>query len=347
MRGLFFYELKKLCNVKTVIIFICLMLLKLCTLFIYAPGEYDFNTEFYRSYTELLYGEPTADKEQYILSEKTRLDGIWDRKTEMDELYRNDDITLDEYIEFNNEYSAALGQIGAFAKIYDKYEYFKTLNGKTPWYFYDLDTADFLCKYGTDILFVLFLVIFGLRFWDYDRLCGCLLSVAAQPIDKVKLVRIKCSVLLTVALIGGVLSFGTDIIIFCQRCGISALSMPICSMEEFAGCEYNVTVLGYMLSVFFIRTVWSMVLCVMLCLIHKLLANMYACVAISAAVILLPMTLYSQLPEPLCTILIGSQLTGSAIACTELPQSIIAAVVTVILFATAIWLLERKKSPQK
>ncbi len=347
-RGLFFYELKKLCEGKVLLIFICLMALKLATLLIYSPPQDNgFNTEFYREYSDILYGEPTAEKERYILDEQERLANIISRKEEIDALYNSDKITLDEYIAYNEEYSAAISQQSAFQKIYDKYEYFKTLDDKTPWYYYDLDTAGFLTGYGADILFVLFLTVFGLRFWDFDRLSGCLLSVTSQPIDKIKLSAIRAAALMTFALVGSLLSFGADIFMFCQRCGAWALNVPLCGMAEFATCGYDLTVLGYMLSVLFIRTVWSLAMCVMLCLVHRLAVNMYASVAISAALILLPMMFSSQLPEPIGTILIGSQLTGSAIALTKLPQSLIAAAVTIILLAAAIRLIKNKLPSQR
>ncbi|MCH5324647.1 MAG: hypothetical protein J1E39_05465 [Eubacterium sp.] len=341
--SIYLYELKKLCGIRIIFIFLCFMAVKLATTYFYYPPEYEFSKDFYREYTDTLFGEHTAEKEQYILGEQARLEDILSRKEETESAYIRDEITLEEYIDFNTEYIRAENQLSAFNKIYEKYEYFLTVEDKGPQYFYDLDVIEYLGEYGADVLLLLFLIIFGLRFWDYDRLCGMSLSVISTPLGRIKRDNIKCAALITMTVISSLLSFIPDIISFCMRCGGEMLNMPLCSMAEFGCCGYQLSVLGYMLLVLLVRTVWAVSMCVLLCLIYKLIINMYAGVALSAAVILLPVMAGYGLPPELRTVLIGSQLTGFSVLETSIPCSMLTAVIITAAMYGIIILAAKKK----
>lgn len=118
--------------------------------------------------------------------------------------------------------------------------------------------------------------------------------------------------------------------------------MPICSMEIFADCGYDVTVLQYLLLILLVRIVWSAALCVILLTVKRLVKNTYASLAVSAAVIFIPLAAANALPDWLKTMLAGSQLTGFSAAETSLDVSVIAAMVTIAVFFVISASLRRK-----
>ncbi|MCH5324836.1 MAG: hypothetical protein J1E39_06430 [Eubacterium sp.] len=336
--GLLYYELKKLCGVGAAIVFVVLMAAKLLTAYFYAPEQYDFSTELYREYVDILRGELTEDKQQYLHDEQKRLNDVLKMKAVMQDGYNRGVITLEEFREYNTEYLRAEKQLPAFNAVYEKYEYFLTLEDKTPIFFYDLDTAEYLGDYGADVLFILFIIIFGLRLWDYDRLCGISLMSAATPLSGPKRDNLRFAATAAVAVAGSVISFVPDIVSFLIRCGSGSLFMPLCSIADFGGCPYNVNVLGYMLMMLGLRIIWSVSVCFMLGFVYKLIKNIYACIALSAAVIFLPTLTCGMLPQAARTVLAGAQLTGYAVVDGTVLLSVCAAVITSVVF----WLLCRR-----
>lgn len=185
------FELKKLLTAVNITVFLALMLIKPIMMLWYYPPEYDFNLNFYREYTETLYGEHTPEKSQYILDERARLDDIISKEREMADAFTEGELTAEEYNRYNTEFVRASNRYPAFEKVSEHCEYFDSLSesGKTPWWFYDLTLSEFLAGFGADPLFLVFIIVFGLRFFGADELYGMSLSVGATPLRQAKAQR--------------------------------------------------------------------------------------------------------------------------------------------------------------
>ncbi|MCH5324633.1 MAG: hypothetical protein J1E39_05395 [Eubacterium sp.] len=344
MKKLYLYELKKLCDVIAILTFIALMGVKLLDIIHYTP-EYDFSVEYYREYIDIVYGEANDEKGEYIENERQYIEDTISRKDEMEQAFSSGKITLDEFNEYYKEYNYALSHFGAMMHLYEKYQYFETMKGteRTPVYFYDLDAIEYLKEFGADALFLIFIIVFGLRAWNLDRQHGMLLSVSATKFGRLRKENMQLAALSSVAVVGSVISFSLDIIIFCARCGSEQLSMPLYSMQEFGGCQYNVSILDYMLLVLLIRLIWSVALSFIIAAVYKLIGNMYACIAVSAGVIFIPLATGEVLPQWLRTALAGSQLTGFSVLESSVPLSIPTAAATAAAMYGIIILITKKK----
>lgn len=338
------FELKKLLTAVNIIVFLALMLVKPLMMLWYYPPEYDFNLNFYREYTETLYGEHTPEKSQYILDERARLNDIISKEREMADAFTDGELTAEEYNRYNTEFVRASNRYPAFEKVSEHCEYFDSLSesGKTPWWFYDLTLSEFLAGFGADPLFLVFIIVFGLRFFGADELYGMSLSVGATPYGRQKRSALGIAALVIFCTVGCVVSMGFDMLSLVMRCGGEYFNMPICSMEIFADCGYDVTVLQYLLLILLVRIVWSAALCVILLTVKRLVKNTYASLAVSAAVIFIPLAAANALPDWLKTMLAGSQLTGFSAAETSLDVSVIAAMVTIAVFFVISASLRRK-----
>ena len=324
------FELKKLLGLINIAAFILLMAIKPLSGMMYTLAPTEYSKDIYHEYLDELYGAPTAEKEQYILDEKERRDDILSIYEDMILAYERGEITAEEYKAYDEEYTRAKAQQPAFDKVYQKYQYYLTLSGteKKPQYFYDLEIIEYINGFGADVMFILFLTVFGLRFWGSDRTGGMSLAVMSSKYGRQYRDNLRIAALLIVSTVGSALSFCVDIGIYAARCGIGTLFLPLCGMEEFAACAYNVNILGYLLLVLMIRIVWSAAVCFMLVPIYKLVGNIYACITAGAAVIFLPLVLMPSLPEVMIKALAGTQLTGFAVLNNDMPLSIIAAVLT-------------------
>lgn len=228
------YELKKLRNTtKLHIIFLCVLIL--CSVIqiamIDGQSKISSTTEhYYKEYMKQLEGPITEDKVQFIQDERAKIDEVKGKKQEMDELYLEGQISIEEYTVYNDEYIYVQSREESFARVEQVYENIKNNGG---WFVYDTNWKLYFSSELYNSILVL-LVIFGFTMYvgnEYQ-------SGMWQYLDSTKHGREKTLMAKSmISVIGGLLMAAVFCLVrfltFHFYADIPSKAAPMCSIEGF------------------------------------------------------------------------------------------------------------------
>lgn len=326
-------ELKKLFSLKNSMFFIALLLLKVVIWNMTPSVQYDFSTEVYRGYISKIAGGLSDETSAFIENEEKRFDELFSKQDEMERMYSNEEITLDEFSEFNMEYVKAQSEMPAFTEIMEKYTYFEQIgaDGKNPIFFYDLDISEYLSSINIDYLFLIFLVFITTFLLAQDKDNHMYDMVVSTMNGRKRLTNARLISSLLFALVGGIISTCAEFFILIHHNGAFFLDMDLYSIEQFGSCNYDLTIFQYIIAVYGMRIFWSLVLISVVFLTYALVKNNISSIFIVFALIFIPFLFNSMIKGNVRNALIGVQLSGVSVLENSIHASLFAGIATFLI----------------
>ena len=326
-------ELKKLFSLKNSMLFIALLLLKVVIWNMTPSVQYDFSTEVYRGYISKIAGELSDETSAFIENEEKRFDELFSKQDEMERMYSNEEITLDEFSEFNMEYVKAQSEMPAFTEIMEKYTYFEQISaeGKNPIFFYDLDISEYLSSINIDYLFLIFLVFITTFLLAQDKDNHMYDMVVSTINGRKQLTNARLISSLLFSFVGGIISTCAEFLIFIQQNGASFLNMDLYSIEQFGNCYYDLTIFQYIIAVYGMRIFWSLILVSVIFLTYIFVKNNISSIFIVFSLIFIPLLFSSMIKGQNRNALIGIQLSGVSVIENNVHKSLIAGSATFLI----------------
>lgn len=183
--SLIFFEIQKQMTAKKVLICVSLILIQsLFLLYVYG-GEHSEEDRIYLEYMEYLSGEISETKTQYIKSERRRLDDILSSKSQMDERYGSQEISLKEYSDYLSEYEYALSHTDVLNRVgrYDNYLHEISAQKTSPAHFVYSSGYENLFASGNDIMLLLSV------FFIASEIYACEYTGETSMCEPIKLIR--------------------------------------------------------------------------------------------------------------------------------------------------------------
>lgn len=254
--------------------------------------------QIYAEYMKILDGEITAEKLDYIKSEKTKIAEVLSAENDMRVSYNTGNITYEEYSTFLRDYYYCVARSEVIASVSSHAEYLINLQsqrGGTPCFFYDTGTKLLLERdFDPFLLFVVIILCCGSFVPEYAE------KSSQQPICNVVRVT-KCGrkefyyvKILLYAGLSSILYFILniiDILIISHNYSISALSAPLVSIEAYENAPVSMTILTYFLLIFFLGAVGIFIIAVFSITLSQLLRKPLYIYTLTTVVLLCPYAL--------------------------------------------------------
>ena len=246
-----------------------------------------FNTDVYRYYMEYLEGEYTQEKYDYVIEEYGRMQEHIANSNLYDEQYQNKLISATEYRELSSAASIAKGRIKTFEYIVSKTEYYSQCKN-TPSYFYDIDVEDYIVNMSANIpLILLLILVIGALFIE-DYMANTVYMVRSSRDGKERLLCKRIFLVLIVSVIASAIFYIGEFFVKYFYLDLGMLDGNIESLMNVQAANYDGTILGYIIMSIGIRTLYTVVIAILISSIAILTHKYMMTVGISLAVIFLP-----------------------------------------------------------
>lgn len=271
----------------------------------------DFPKDIYREYMNILEGKPTEEKEEWISDEQERLTEALGSHTLYEELYTKGEITLEEYIERNDEYIYAQAQEKAFEAVLEKNAYFHGTDGNVQ-FFYDLEILQFFKSCGADYVLIFFLCFAIAAVYELENRSDMRRMICALPLGRKRFWQCKLRAALLVGTVAACFGGLMDLIIYGGRYSFSYMNMPAQSIRQMGGIMFALPVwcvfLFLLLSKMIIAAMMTAVICLLSVMIKK-----FVLTAFTSAVLFGTLSLFEQYIPGIGGVLLQNQMVKGRI----------------------------------
>lgn len=237
--SLTYFELKKLLSLNKVTAIILIFAI-LQIYFVYKQVNFQSSEDYYyQYYMEMLNGSLTEYKEKIILEEKAKIDETEEKLNILNEQRQNGELSLQEFIHSQEQYSDALDKSDMFNQVYEKYLYIK-----------DHPKAEFIYDSGYEKLFGIsdknFSVVNTMLLLSAFAMCFCavysteyknsmykILSTTKYGVNKTIYIKSKIIVCITALLF--VIAYLPELIYIQRFYGFTNLNAPLISIPALFG----------------------------------------------------------------------------------------------------------------
>lgn len=239
------YEIKKIfmkpVSFLAVIIFIVLKIISLTAIHsnIYINNLMEENRREFLSYMDVLSGELTDEKENFILQEESRLANIDSDCRKMQEKYINGEIDELTFVDYIDQYNQDVKKKNAFSVIQGQYQ-LMLQNGKN--YFSYYNGWAFLYGNGTEdwlLILLVFLIAVPAVSSEYTSGMADLLDTTEKGKTKFYISKFVAVIIFTV-LATAVFLFSEFIYAYLKY-GLSDGNYPIQTIPQFSASEFDIT----------------------------------------------------------------------------------------------------------
>lgn len=237
-----YFELKKLLSLNKAIVIILIFAL-FQAYSVYNQENFQSNDEYYyKYYMEMLNGPLTASKESIILQEKEKMDEAENELNRLNEQRRNNELSLQEFIEKQEPYSDILKKSDMFNRVYERYLYI--INNPNAEFIYDIgyerlfgiSNPNFSIENSMLLLCVFSLCFCSIYSIDYKTGMYKILCTTKYGICKTK--QIKTMILICLTALIFAIAYLPELIYIGRFYGFDGLSSQLISIPELAyfGC---------------------------------------------------------------------------------------------------------------
>lgn len=290
------FELKKLLSLNKATAIILVFIL-FQTYNVYTQKNFQSKDDYYyQYYMEMLSRQLTDEKEKIILSEKAKIDNAQEQQQSLNEQRKNKEITLQQYIQKQEEYSGILDKSEMFNKIFEKYLYIK-----------DNPNAEFIYDIGYEKLFgiseqnfslknsMLLLCVFALCFCsvysvDYKTDAYKILCTTKYGTDKTR--KVKNRVLFLLSSIIFIVAYMPEIIYIGRFYGFPHLNAQLLSIPATS----NIGILPIWLGVVLLYAIRFLIICLLISIISAISLkskNNIITAILFCLIFVLPIAIYS------------------------------------------------------
>lgn len=278
------FELKKLLRHRWIII-ITALAVEVMLAFLSGGYRHPYSPVVYRQYTELLSGDHTPQKREYIFARQEEINETIAAHDRLENDYHSDRITLEEFIAHNKKYNEALAERQTVEYLARKCERFEELGEGR--YFYDTDWSDLFSyrSYALTTAVLLLMLIPSVFCTEYSAKMYDVLRTSRR--GKERLAVTKLMICATVMFVLSLMVSGVELAVFAMRYTMSGMSEPMQSIMGFEAYG-SVSLIGAFLRSSLMRAASFAVCAVVICLISVLTESRLFTVFLGAVVCIFP-----------------------------------------------------------
>ncbi len=311
---MFLYEIKKYTGNKAFWLLALLgLVLKAVVSWNALTVRADFPKEIYRDYMDYLEGEPTEEKSDWILAEQARLWEVIGLHDTYEKMYQNGEMTLDEYIEKNEEYTYARAQQSAFDAVFEKYTYFQETDKRVE-YFYDLEILQFFKASGGDFVLICFICFAVAMTRELENPADTKKLIRSMPLGRWPFNRCKLTGALLVGALGSLAGSFIDIGIYGYRYAFPYMNMPLNSIARISGIAYEVPVWVMFVLIPVIRLAHGLFITALVFLLAMLIQRFVLTIFAGVVIFSIPPLLADRIPTGLARFFVPNMTVNSWIA---------------------------------
>lgn len=251
--GLFAYEWRKVFTSRGILLL--LLLTAICKISLAYEQYNALNSHgltLYSQYIDVVQGEQTDEKRQYIEDEMSRINTVLNEFTQKKQSYRTGKISFEDYSVLLEEYSVADSSQDIAERVLLHSQYLDSLAescGVEAHYLYDIDWLR-LFEAGADILLIALLAFIsaGVFSDEYTKLSGegnRMPVISATKKGRTDLYRQKLSFALLLALIITLSFNALDAYFIASNFKLPSGDSPLLSLEIFGNTEYSGSIDGF------------------------------------------------------------------------------------------------------
>lgn len=259
----------------------------------YAPDTSSY-ARAYRSYMEVIKGEYSDEKAEYLQSEYSTCVEILSKYNENSIAFYTGKLTKDDYLQYCTEFASAQGKYEVLNDLLAKTQYLKSLQQKgiTGSYFNELDYKRFAFR-GTDWYIVLLLWLIGISTFAIERSRTSssfppMMLIRTTPKGRKKILRIKYGFTVFYAIMAYVILKGIDIFYYYKNLEVPPSDTLLISLNTYRNAGSTVTILQHSHIMLLLGLLGALIIS-LVCLLISFFAksNLTACV-ISAFILFAP-----------------------------------------------------------
>ena len=283
------YEVLKIFgNIKILLVIVCMFILSIVMAMKTDTIMFEgFNTNVYKYYMERLEGEYTQEKYDYVIDEYKRMQEHIANSDLYDEQYRNKLISAMEYRELSSAVDLAKSRIKTFEYIVSKTEYYSQCEN-APSFFYDIDVEDYIVNMGVNIPLILSLILVICAVFVEDYMANTVYMIRSSRDGKKRLLCRRILLTVIVAVLASAIFYIGEFLAKYFYLDLGMLEGNIESLMNVQAANYEGTILGFIIMSIGIRTLYTVVIAMLISTIALLTHKYMMTVGISLAVIFLP-----------------------------------------------------------
>lgn len=294
---LFLYEIKKLLwGQKGAILIALFLALKVVTLFNQTiPDNHLSPTQegILKQYLQELSGELTEGKIDYILSEEQAILQASNLLDKAQSDYSEGKISVEEFYDLLDEYSAVTERESAFEVLKNKYHYASS-DTENRYLVYSQGWNGLISSREVDFVMLLLLVILIVPVFAKEYESKTFQLIFPTKRGRASLASAKILSVLFTVLIVGVLFFVAEYLVFSIRYGLPDGGFPIQSLPYFSASPYNLTLFGAFIAMSAIRLLGCFVFATVIILLSVAFKKYLPTMFVSAAIVLIPYILFKD-----------------------------------------------------
>lgn len=271
----------------------------------------------YDYYLEILYGEDTEEKQQFILTEYDTFRALYESFSSMRELYDNGQLTDDEWSAFVEEYHSAEIRLPALTIFKEKLEEFQQVYPydtiDPPQYFYDYGWKTYFTYLAfPDVLAVLSMLLLAVQVFGGDISMGAVNLLRSTRNGKEKLFLSRTVLCIFGSVVISAVHMAVEYVMFSLRMPLNDAAAPLYSLPNFAGVPFPTSIITGLLLAYLFRALGLCLIGLFVLYLSILLKNMVSTLCCTVAAVALPLLLNS-LPDGAIAYTYTGFLTGGDI----------------------------------
>ena len=259
MLNIIFAEFKKLIKINRLPLIILLaVFIRAFMCILPQVHDHPYSDEVYKSYTLLLEGRMTNEKEKYLNSRLAEIDELIAAYDEMQVKYTAGEITLDEYSAYTERHGKAKAEESTVRYLCRKCEMIKGCTDFEGRLFHDTAWSDFFADNGFDFVMLTALLCIAVPAFDSEYSSGSFKQILTSKRGKTQLAISKlAAVWVTVFALSCVISAVRLSVFACQN-GLDYSEIPIGNILMTDGFG-NTSLIGFYLKDSLIKAlIWAM-----------------------------------------------------------------------------------------
>lgn len=288
-------ELYKLSISSRVIIFVIALLI--CKVFLSLnsiPFSDTYDEITYKNYINSISGPLTESSKNFILTERSSIDLILSKQTEMQQSFFHNEITYSEYRDYLSSYRVAYSKNHILSSIEKHLLYIEEqlYNGYDAWFVYDsgwnslfLNTADWTQYIA---LLILFSGIFASEYIHTSSSHGFANILRTTRFGRERTFNCKFLAASIISITISILWNLIDLLIISSRFELNFFSAPIHSLEAFSNYNFNYSIGNFVIYFYLLRVIASLLLSSLICSISIILQKILPVITSISLVLILP-----------------------------------------------------------
>ncbi len=286
------YEcLKVFGNIKTLAVILLMFLISTILSMQNNTIMYEgFNTDVYRYYMDILEGEYTQEKHDYVKNEYEDMLMHIEKSDYYDEQFKNSEISATEYRKLSSAADLAKSRIDTFEYILMKTEYYATCD-EVPSYFCDIDIEDYIVNMGINIPLILSLILIVSTLYNEDYSANMVSMIRSSKDGKERLFFRRVGFVIIVSIVFSMLFYMGEFVAKYLCMDLGGMNSNIVSIMGMKNSSFGGTIFEYLMMSVAIRTAYTAIFALFISVVAMITHKYIMTFAISLGALYLPIAI--------------------------------------------------------